>query len=134
MMGLMGLAGLMNLVNEVEEEDIKKFRFKGIEVEIRKSKNGIELTITKAWHYAGFETPDEAIEYAGRKTARILDMLEKHQFLERISDILDNYGIDPEEFLKIAEEACKQQVTEAEIEAETKSESNTNDSRSSFYN
>lgn len=134
----MGLAGLMNLVNQVEEEQIEKYKFKGVEVEIKKSKNGVELTIKKTWHYSGFETKDEAVEFAGRKTARILDMLEKHQFLEQISEILDNYGIKPEEFLKIAEEACKRRIaeieTEVEAKAEMETETKTNDSRSSFYN
>ena len=136
----MGLAGLMNLVNQVEEEQIEKYKFRGIEVEIRKSRNGVELTIKKVWHYTGFETKDEAVEFAGQKTAKILEMLEKHEFLERVAEILNNYGIDSEEFLKIAEEACKRRIAqleaEAEIEAETEAEaeSEADNSRSSFYN
>ena len=133
-------------MNEIEEEEIKKYRIKGVEVEIKKSKNGVDLTIKKAWHYTGFETKDEAVEFAGQKTAKILEMLEKHEFLERVAEILNNYGIDSEEFLKIAEEACKRRIAqleaeaeaeiEAEIEAETEAEaeSESDNSRSSFYN
>jgi len=109
---MFGLMGLMDMMKQIRAENIKKFYVKGLEVEARESTDSeiVDIVIRKEWKYTGFENMEEALEFAGKKTAELSSLNELKPILEKVSDLLREYNISFDEFLKIAKEALDEKI------------------------
>jgi len=110
---MFGLLGMLGLASQIRTENIKKFYYKGLEATITESSDPsktIEIVIKREWKYTGFENMEEALEFAGKKTAELSSLNELKPILEKVSDLLREYNISFDEFLKIAKEALDEKI------------------------
>jgi len=105
-------SSLMDLMKQIRAENIRKFYVRGLEVEVKESTDSetIDVLIRKEWKYTGFDSVEEALHFAGRKTAQIDELVKLRSILEKINDLMIEYGVDLDSFLKITREALDEKV------------------------
>lgn len=103
--------GLMGLMNEVKSEEVVRIYIKGLVIEIKgnERQDSFDVTIRKEWNYSGFENKEEAVEFAGKKSFQVYQLLRLKPLLEKIDKLTEEYQVTIDELIEIAKDALEKE-------------------------